>query len=284
MEILQAVVLGVVQGITEFLPISSDGHLILVPSLMGWERFGLGFDVMLHMGTLAATVIYFRRDLLEIAMAIFSKDPGRSDDRRLGWLILGATVPSAAIALAADPLVSGVEDMPVLRQITITAVFLLATAAVLTVAELISRRAARHADREEIQECDLPWWKSLSIGVLQGFAVAPGLSRSGMTIAGGVALGMTRERAARFSFLLSVPIIAAATAKKILLDVIVDGAPLGVGWPSALVAVAVTALTGYAAIAFLLPFVRKHSLMWFAAYAGALGVAILVYQAIVGGV
>ena len=271
MEPLQAIVLGITQGITEFLPISSDGHLILVPALFGWDRFGLGFDVVLHAATLAATVTYFRRDVARLALALFSKVEARATDRRLAWFIIAATVPSVVIALAAEPLVDQVETLAMSTQVAITGGFLLLTAVFLTAAELLGRRrAAAVATAEEV-----PLKSALLIGVAQGFAVAPGLSRSGTTIAAGVALGIERSEAARFSFLMSIPIIGAATAKKILLDVIVGGEALPEALPLA-VGLITTAVVGYAAIALLLPYVRKHSLAAFAIYTAIVGTAILV--------
>lgn len=273
MQLLQAVVLGIVQGITEFLPISSDGHLILVPSLLGWSRFGLGFDVMLHFGTLLATVLYFRKELVALAAAVFSNRPERSSDRRLAWLLIAATVPSVLVVLALEPFVGGVENRPVSEQIAISAWGLLATTVVLGGSELIAgwQRRKRVVVLED--SALLPWWKVLAIGFAQGFAALPGLSRSGTTISAGQSLGMSRGEAARFSFLMSVPIIAAATAKKGL-----DLARGEGSLPSlsvTLVGVAVTTAVGYTVIWFLLPFVRKHSLWWFAAYTGVAGILLL---------
>jgi len=273
--VLEAIVLGITQGITEFLPISSDGHLILVPALFGWDRFGLGFDVVLHAATLAATIAYFRRDVWNLLLGLFSKGEDRTGDRRLAWLIIAATIPSALIALALEPLVEGVETLPMASQVTITGAFLLTTAVLLAGAELLARRAkVTIAVAEEI-----PLKQALVIGVAQAFAVAPGLSRSGITIASGVGLGIKREEAARFSFLLSIPIIGAATAKKILLDVIVGGETLPAAGPL-IAGLITTAIVGYIAIALLLPYVRKHSLWAFAIYTAIAGTAILVMSVI----
>jgi undecaprenyl-diphosphatase len=271
--ILEAIVLGIVQGITEFLPISSDGHLILVPSLLGWERFGLGFDVMLHAGTLLATLLYFRRDVARLARAAFSKATDRARDRRLAWLVVGSAVPSVAVVLALEPFVDGVEARPVAEQISIAALGLLATALVLGISELLAARFAARTPQGD-DSADLPWSKVLTIGFAQGFAALPGLSRSGTTIATGQALGMTRGEAARFSFLMSIPIVAAATAKKLLDIAQGQGVlpPIGV----TLVGVGVTTAVGYAAISLLMPFVRKHSLWWFAAYTAVVGILLLV--------
>ncbi len=268
MTVLQAIVLGAVQGVTEFLPISSDGHLILAPAALGWERFGLGFDVLLHAGTLAATVAYFRADVVRLAAALFSRDPARSADRRTVILIILATVPSVILALAAEPLVESVETLPMTRQVEITAWFLLLTSATLAAAEFLSRRMRRTGE--------VSLARAIAIGTAQGFAVAPGLSRSGVTIATGVGSGLEREAAARFSFLLSIPIVFAATAKKGL-DALGGSAELPGVLPS-LVGVATTLVVGYAAIGWLLPYVRRHTLYPFAAYTLVLGGGILVWR------
>ncbi len=268
---LEAIVLGITQGITEFLPISSDGHLILVPSLFGWERFGLGFDVVLHAATLTATVAYFRHDVWRLILSVFSKAEERARDKRLAWLIIAATVPSALIALALEPLVEGVETLSMSSQVTVTGAFLVVTAILLTLAEVFARRSTHAVETAE----DIPMKQALAIGVAQAFAVAPGLSRSGTTMAAGVGLGIKREEAARFSFLLSIPIIFAATAKKVLLDVIVGGEALPAAGPLA-IGLVTTAVVGYGAISLLLPYVRKHSLAAFAVYTAIVGTAILV--------
>lgn len=275
MPFIEAIVLGIVQGITEFLPISSDGHLILVPSLLGWQRFGLGFDVVLHAGTLLATVIYFRRDLLRLARAVFSKTEELRHERRLAWLIIAATVPSVAVVLAIEPFVEGVENRPVEQQIAISALGLLGTTVFLAASELIAARQRRSQRQDDSSE--LSWGKALGIGFAQGFAALPGLSRSGSTIATGQALGLERGEAARFSFLMSVPIIAAALAKKSL-DLMQGQGQLP-PLPVTLVGLVTTTLVGYGAIWFLLPFVRKHSLWWFAAYTGAAGILLLAVYA-----
>lgn len=271
MGALQAFVLGVTQGITEFLPISSDGHLIIVPALLGWSRFGLGFDVVLHASTLVATIAYFRRDVWALAVALFSRTAARARERRLAWVIIAATVPSVVIALAFEGLVERVETYTMGTQVTVAAAFLLVTAVLLGGAEILSRRVKHTTALAE----DVSWKQALGIGVAQGFAVAPGLSRSGITIATGVALGIKRDEAARFSFLLSIPIVGAATAKKVLLDVIVGGEALPGAWPLA-IGLLTTAVVGYGAIALLLPYVRKHSLWAFAIYTAIAGTAILV--------
>lgn len=284
MGILEAIVLGIVQGVTEFLPISSDGHLILVPSVLGWGRFGLGFDVMLHAGTLLATLAYFRKDVWSLLMSLVRPSADNAHERRLSFLLIGATVPSVIVVLALEPFIDGVESRPVNEQIVISAIGLLITSVVLGVSEIVARREKRAAGDTDLtsddpahQQADsaaLPWWKALTIGFAQGFAALPGVSRSGSTIATGQMLGMTRGEAARFSFLMSLPIVGAATAKKAL-DILGGEASL----PSVgvtLAGVITTTIVGYAVIGMLLPFVRKHTLWWFAAYTAIAGILLLV--------
>ncbi|MHB8760816.1 MAG: undecaprenyl-diphosphate phosphatase [Coriobacteriia bacterium] len=271
MSLLEAIVLGITQGITEFLPISSDGHLILVPAILGWQRFGLGFDVVLHAATLMATIAYFRRDVWRLLTGMLSRAEERASDRRLAWFLIAATIPSALIALALEPLVEGVETLPMASQVSIVGGFLLLTGALLGGAEALARRR-----RHSIQHAEeIPLRHAILIGIAQSFAVAPGLSRSGTTIAAGVALGIRRDEAARFSFLLSIPIVAAATAKKVIIDVGLQGGTLPAALPLT-VGLVTTALVGYGAIALLLPFVRRHSLWVFAIYTAIAGTAILV--------
>ncbi len=273
MGLIEAMVLGIVQAVTEFLPISSDGHLILVPSLLGWQRFGLGFDVVLHAGTLLATLAYFQNDVVHLVRSAFSRAPERTRSRRLAWMLIVATLPSVAVVLALESFVSGVETRPVRQQIAISAWGLLATTAVLVTSEVIARiERDRHAPADDIHE--ITWFKALVVGFAQGFAALPGVSRSGTTIATAQALGITRGEAARFSFLMSIPIIAAATGKK-LFDIAMGEGSL----PSVTVTVlgvTVTAVVGYSVMHFLLPFVRRHSLGWFAAYTAIAGILLLV--------
>lgn len=279
MLLIQALVLGIVQGIAEFLPISSDGHLILVPSLLGWDRFGLGFDVMLHAGTLLATVLYFRHDLWSLVLGFVSRGQERASERRLAWLIIAATIPSVIVVFAIEPFVDGVELRPVAEQIAISAWGLLGTTVLLGASELFGAWHRKRGDEAVTDSSRLSWGIAIAVGFAQGFAALPGVSRSGSTMAAAQALGMKRGEAARFSFLLSVPIIFAATAKK-LLDVLGGEGTLPSLGVTAL-GVTVTAVVGYGAISFLLPFVRKHSLWWFAAYTGVAGILLLVRYAAV---
>lgn len=283
MSAFAALVLGVVQGLTEFLPISSDGHLALAYKLLGMKP-DLAFEVFLHLGTLIATVVYFRRDLLEMVRALLPYGPAeehpaahavasgdtmppasRSQLRRLDALIVVGTIVSAAIALGMNDVVE-----PLSENLVAVGAFFFVTAAALALAEALHRRVRPAGEMYE-----LPWWKSAAIGLAQGAAVLPAVSRSGMTIASGMLSGLDREQAARFSFLLGVPLIAAANLKSAL-DVL-DGSaamppavPLAIGFVAALI-------TGYLAVAGLLSLVRKHSLTGFAVYTALLGSGVLIF-------
>ncbi len=263
-DLVQAATLGVVQGITEFLPVSSTGHLIVVPALLGW-RDGvvneLNFDVALHVGTLIAVVGAFWRDWVDLAGAAWRSLRDRSlaePEARLAWLIALGTVPAA---LAGALFQRQVES--VLRSPLVVGTMMVAVGLILAVVD----RLARH----ERDELDLRPLDALAIGIGQALALIPGTSRSGATIATGLALGLTRPAAARFSFLLSAPITFGAVAKQSV-DVARHGlsssemAMFGVG--------AVTAgVSGIIAIRGLLHFLRSRGLMPFVIYrviAGAL--------------
>ena len=237
--------------------------------MFGWQRFGLGFDVVLHAATLAATIAYFRRDVWKLLLGLFSKGEERARDRKLAWLIIAATIPSALIALALEPLVEGVETLPMSSQVVITDAFPLMTAALLAGAELLARRAKHTiATAEEIPLKQAPRYRR-GAGVRSG-AGAVALGHHHRLGAG---LGIKRDEA-RFSFLLSIPIIGAATAKKILSTLIVGGEALPAAGPLA-VGTITTAIVGYMAIALRLP-VPEHSLWVFAIYTAIAGTAILV--------
>jgi undecaprenyl-diphosphatase len=259
---LEALVLGVVQGLTEFLPVSSSAHLVIVPAVLGWPAQSVAFDVLLHLGTLAAVLVYYRADLMAIVKALLGRDPALAAERRLGVLLAIGTVVTVAIVL---PLQSPVEAL--FSQVAWVGAFLLVTSLAMLAAESLSRR-----DQHDVSK--MTWWKAALIGVAQGIAAAPGISRSGATMSAGLLLGLDREQAARFSFLLSVPIIIAAAAKKGL-DVVqgTGGAMPGL-LPSAVGLIA-SAIAGYAAISVLIAFVRRRSLVPFSVYTAAVGAAVL---------
>lgn len=255
MNMLHAAVLGALQGFAEVLPISSSAHLILVPWLLDWPESGLIFDVALHLGTFLALALYFWRDIIELAVSFFDALAARrlnTPARRLPFLIIAATVPAAVVGkLFEDRIEATFRSNPLLIS-TILILFGL----LLGVADYFGRK---RLILDEIKPAG-----ALAIGLMQCLALIPGVSRSGITITAGLMLGFTRESAARFSFLISLPIVAgAALLKSVYL--FTHGIPPGEGLPM-LVGIAVSAVTGYISVAFLLRFVQKQSLSPFVWY------------------
>lgn len=264
MNLLYAILLGILQGATEFLPVSSSGHLVLAEHFLGFSEGGLVFDVALHLGTLAAILIYFRKDFLLMAMALL---PGRGSvpegalHRRLfGFLVL-ATVPGALFGLFLEKSAGTLFRSPFLVATTMGGVGLLL---------LWAERAGRRS--RDIHT--LTWTDALLIGLAQALAVVPGVSRSGITMTTGLFRGLNRETAARFSFLLSAPIIFGAGVHS-LPKIIKQGGEGGEATLLYLVGFLAAALSGYAVIAWLLKFVRTRSFDIFAYY--RLALAGLVY-------
>jgi undecaprenyl-diphosphatase len=272
----QALVLGLVQGATELLPISSSGHLILVPWLADWQylkendEFNQTFDVALHLGTLIAVATYFRHDIARLVVAFVRSVRHRrieGAEERTAWFIAAATVPAALIGALGESFIADRLGEP--WQI---AIFLAAGAILLWIAD--RRPQTRHID-------DLTLGRSFAVGLAQAVALAPGVSRSGITITAGRFLGLDRDSAARFSFLLLVPITLGAVLFKGVTDVVLGDLPPGSTGPFA-VGVVASAVSGFAAIVFLLRYVRTHSYGVFVAY--RLVVAALSLLLIVTGV
>ena len=254
--------LGAVQGLTEFIPISSSGHLVLVPAALGWDKPNLAFDVMLHAASLVALFVYFSGDLIDLTRGVFSGDPAA---RRLAALLAIGTIPAGlAGILLADYFERSFE------QPRATALQLLATAVILVGAELVlrwhQRRTATSGHQlRNIDDLRVP--DSLAIGTAQAISILPGISRSGATIGAGLALGVDRDDAARFAFLLSIPALAGATIVKIP-DL--GSASIGVG---AGIAGFISSLVfSYAAIWGLIRYLRRNTLYPFAAYCVIAGV------------
>jgi undecaprenyl-diphosphatase len=259
-SVLQALFLGIVQGATEFLPISSSGHLVLVPWLLHWQNPGLAFDAMLHLGTLVAVVTFFWRDLRDLLVEAVRGLKDRSlaglPRRRMPWLIVIATLPAAILGVALEGFFEALFDAPVW-----VGVLLLGTGTLLAVSERWSRR------RRDMLE--LGWLDAFIVGLGQAIAIAPGISRSGTTISAGLWRELRREEAARFSFLLSVPIIFGAGLFE-LKDLL--GTSWGVGSPLTLViGFSSAAISGFLSIRFLLGYLRTRSLYPFAIYCWAVG-------------
>jgi undecaprenyl-diphosphatase len=267
--VVQALVMGIVQGLTEFLPVSSSGHLIIVPYLLGWDDpfiDSLVFSVMLHMGTLLALLVYFRADWLRIIPAWFASIRERSiagdPDRRLAWLLLASTIPAVIAGLLLNDLAE-----TTFRSATLVAITLVIGAAILWLAERLATRSKGVAD--------LGLVGAVGIGVAQAIALVPGISRSGISISAGLYFGLTRESAARYSFLMATPITAGAglfELRKIVTGeagVDVSMGPLVVGMVAALFA-------GLLAIAGLLRFLRSNSTNVFVVYRLILAAVVLV--------
>jgi undecaprenyl-diphosphatase len=259
MNELQALLLGVVQGLTEFLPISSSGHLILVPWLLDFHyleqhpEFNKAFDVALHAGTLAAVVIYFRHELRAYARGFLHTLRVRrvkTEDERMAWLIAVATVPAAAIGAIGESTIEDKLGQP--WQIAI----------LLAVFGLLLGLADRLPERREMS--GLGWRGALTIGFAQAVALAPGTSRSGITITAGRALGLTRRAAARFSFLLLAPITFGAVAYEAV-DLAVSGAPADTLGPF-IVGIGSAAVSGFAAIWWMLRYLQTHNYDIFVVY------------------
>ncbi len=269
MSFLEAVVLGIVQGLTEFLPISSSGHLRIVPALFGWEDPGAAFTAVTQLGTVAAVVIYFWKDLWRIATTWLRslRDPAlRGElDARMGWYLILATVPISVFGLVfKDQIESGARDLRVVGT----------TLIVLGLVLLLAEKTGRQ--ERTIDDVDVR--SATGIGVAQAMALVPGVSRSGATISAGLFMGLTRESAARFSFLLSIPAVVLSglfTARDIT-------AGDGPGVAETVVATGLAFVVGYAAIAWFLKFLTSHSTVVFVVYRIALG--LLVLGLVAGGV
>ena len=263
MTLWQALLLGVLQGATEFLPVSSSGHLVILPYLLDWTDPGLAMDTVLHLGTMVAVLVYFWRDIWSLASAALVSLRERSlqdPQARIAWGLLLATIPAAFFGWLLEERIEALFGQP-----QVAAGFLLVTALLLLLAEYLGQQ------QRDLQT--LSWRDALVIGFAQTFAMAPGLSRSGMTIAAGLLLGYRRSEATRFSFLLALPIILGSGFYQLLVTTGSAGATISTGaiWAGFLAA----AVTGYLCIAGLLALVRKQSLWPFAAYCATLGLLVV---------
>lgn len=267
MNLLEAIILGIIQGATEFLPVSSSGHLILLPSLFNIPIPSLSVAAVVHEGTLLAVLIYFRRDLLQIVKAVWAgivqRKPLATEDSRLGWYIAIGSIPAAAAGLTLESSFERIFGTP-----SYAAVFLLGTALILFVGERLL------TGKKTVAE--MGWLDALIIGIAQMMALLPGISRSGSTIAAGLWRGLDRTAAARYSFLLGVPAILGAGVLAAIdfagMDDIASQLPvLTASFLSA-------AITGYICIHFLLGWLRGHTLYGFAAYCAVFGLLYLILQ------
>ncbi len=267
MSLIEAIVLGIVQGLTEFLPISSTAHLRIVPALLGWEDPGAAFTAITQIGTLIAVFVYFRKDIVTLGTAflrsIIHLRPFENSDARMAWWIMFGTIPIGVFGLLFKDVIE--TDF---RSLHVIAASLIVLALILAVAERAGNR------RRDISSMTLR--DTQIIGLAQALALIPGASRSGTTITAGLFLHLTREDAARFSFLLSIPAITLSGLYQLyqLRDQLAGD--LGV---AILVAVVVSGVVGYLSIEFLLRYLRTHSTLLFIGYRIALGATIFILLA-----
>lgn len=276
MDLFQALVLGVVQGLTEFMPVSSSAHLIIVPWVLGWHDPGLAFGVALHLGTLLAVLTYFWRDWLDIIKGFFAslaaRNLGQTLHRRLAWLIIVGCIPGAVAGALGDQFIESLFHSPNEAHRASAMLAIAALLAMLGALLWLAERLARH--RRTLSQ--IRFGDAIVIGLAQALALLPGVSRSGSTITAGLALGLRREAAARFSFLLATPIIAGAGLKEAY-DVLQAGFPAAERLPF-LVGFLAAAVVGYLCIAFLLRYLQRNSVNVFVYYRWllALGIVLLV--------
>ncbi|HNS25181.1 MAG TPA: undecaprenyl-diphosphatase UppP [Methanobacteriaceae archaeon] len=268
MTIIQAIILGMVQGLTEFLPISSSAHLVLIPELLG-VKSNLAFDTLLHLGTLIAVLYYFWNDVVNMIQAFISslfdlpsgkfREKLREDPyKRLSWLIIVGTIPAGLMGVLFKDFFEGLFS-----SVTSVAVFMLITGFILWGVERMPR------GNRDVK--DISFTNSLLVGIAQGCAIAPGISRSGATIATSLFLGFDREMAARFSFLLSIPAILGAAL--IQVKDLTTGFDLSTG--VFLAGLLSSVIFGYLAIRFLMGYIKKHKLTIFAYYCWIVGIIVL---------
>ncbi|WP_374686234.1 undecaprenyl-diphosphate phosphatase [Promineifilum sp.] len=265
MSLLEAILIGIIQGATEFLPISSDGHLVLLPAIFNISQPDLVLIGLVHAGTLLAILSYFWRDLWAIARAVLGglarREPFADANARLGYLMILGSVPAGIVGLLALDFFERQFGSP-----TVAAVGLLITAVFLVVGERLNR-GAKTLDRLTVLD-------TLIIGSFQVLALFPGISRSGSTIAAGLGRGLDRPTAARFSFLVGLPAIAGAGLLSILDIFSAQGSLPATHYLAAFVA---AAIVGYLCIAFLLNWVKRHTLYPFAVYCALFGLLYLLF-------
>ena len=263
MSIIEIIVLALIQGLTEFLPISSSAHLILPSQILGWQDQGLAFDVAVHVGTLIAVIIYFRKEVVEILTAWFKSfgAQGATDDSKLGWWIILGTIPAAVLGLIFKDLIE----------------LYLRSAWVIAITTILFGLLLWYADVKGKQTktiYQLTWKSALMIGMAQAMAMIPGTSRSGITMTAGLMLGMNKQSAARFSFLLAIPVISMMglyyTIELALGDHIVD-------WTTLILGAGLSFLSAYACIFLFLKIIARMGMMPFVIYRLLLGAGLIIF-------
>jgi undecaprenyl-diphosphatase len=271
MNIFQSIILGIIQGLTEFIPVSSSAHLVLAPYWFGWsfpEEQIFVFDILVQLGTLAAVIVYFWSDLTRIVIAAFrglaARRPFENSDARLGWMVVLATIPAGLAGVLIKNTVESVFNSPMT-----TAYLLMGTSALLVLAELLGKR--------KLPLTEITWLDALIIGVFQAISIFPGISRSGATITGGLLRKLDRTSAARFSFLMSIPVMTAAGGMAFL-DLF-EVSNLTSFLPVIIAGMIAAAVVGFLSIKWLLAYLRSHSLYGFAFYCvGIWLVTFIIFQ------
>ncbi len=269
MSLLEAIILGIAQGLTEFLPISSSAHLRLIPAFAGWPDPGAAFTAVVQLGTMAAELLFFRHDLRRIARAwigaLRRPELRGTLDARLGWYLILGTIPISAFGLAFEDTIE-----TTFRSLALIGMTLVLLALVLLVADRTGRRQRGIGD--------LTLRDGLIMGGAQTLALVPGVSRSGATLSAGLFLGLERAAAARFSFLLSIPAVVLSGLYQ-LAGILGGEEAAGVGAPALVLATLLAFASGYVAIAFLLRYLATHSFGVFVGYRLVLGSVVLVLAA-----
>jgi undecaprenyl-diphosphatase len=272
MNLFQAVILGIIQGLTEFLPISSTAHLRIIPALLGWNDPGAAFTAVIQFGTLVAVLLYFRKDIVSIVGSVLkgiaSKKLFYNRDAQIGWMIAAGTVPIVIIGLMFK---KNIETN--LRSLYVISASMILLALVLIVAEAITKKKIARGEKLKSMD-DLSWREVIVVGLWQCVALIPGSSRSGTTITGGLFEGMTRETAARFSFLLSLPSVLAAGLLELVKERHELFAP-EIGVMNIIVSTIISGIVGYLSIAFLLDYLKKHTTYIFIIYRIIVGLGLL---------
>lgn len=279
MTLTHIIALALIQGLTEFLPVSSSAHLILPSQVLGWPDQGLGFDVSVHVGTLAAVCIYYFRDLIKIAVGVIAAALGRGMGipAKIGFCMVIATIPAALAGMLFE---SDISTMA--RSIKVIAWTTILYGLLLGLASLLNRRVLRTDPKDAGGRPDslkpLTWTRAVIIGLAQALALVPGTSRSGITLTAGLFLGMRPQAAARFSFLLSVPVILASgvlEGHKLLAHPELSGA----SWSDMLLGAAISFAAALAVIHFFMKFIARSGMAVFVIYRLLLGAALLVFIA-----
>lgn len=265
MDLFQAFILGLVQGATEYIPVSSSAHLVLVPWLLGWPDASFAFEVLVQWGTLVGVFVYFWRDIWAIIQGVLQglirQKPAATFEARLGWLVVVATLPAVILGILFKDYFEAAFDAPAL-----VGALLILTAALLVIAEWFGSR------QRELEQ--LNWLDAFIIGLWQATAMLPGVSRSGATIGGAVLRQFNRAAAARFSFLMSIPALLGAGV--VALSDLLEAGAFAAELPAISVGFVAAAISGYLCIRWLLHYLQRHSLYVFAAYCVAASLLTIV--------